>query len=99
MRYILTNKNVCFLPQEVPKEAKQSYNNSVLGAKFEMKIKASANPQTNKGVLPPHMITKRKAHFFFFQPSKGGHLNLFQKLHGRTDFISKKPLSLWFLSF
>jgi hypothetical protein len=50
MRYILTNKNVCFLAQGVPKEAKQSYNNPILGAKLEMKIKASSDPQTDKGI-------------------------------------------------
>jgi len=41
-------------------------------------------------MLPTHMVTKRKTHFFSFQPAKRGHLNLFQKLHGRISLISKE---------
>ena len=41
-------------------------------------------------MMPPHMVTKRKAHIFSFQPMKRGHLKLFQKLHGRISLISKE---------
>jgi hypothetical protein len=74
----------------VPKEAKQSYiksRNIVIN-----KNKTSVNPQTNKGMLPPHMVTKRKTHIFSFQPPKRRHLNLFQELHGRVGFICKESM-------
>jgi len=28
----------------------------------------SVNPQTNKGLVPPHMVTKGKTYIFNFQP-------------------------------
>jgi len=53
MRYI--NKSFVPLAQEVPKETKQSYNKVPIKTEKENKKSKSANPQINKGTLPPHM--------------------------------------------
>ena len=74
MRYI--NKSFVPLTQEVPKETKQSYNKVPIKTETENNKSKSANPQTNKGTLPPHMITKRKAYIFCFQPFERCNLNL-----------------------
>jgi len=66
MRYI--NKSFVPLAQEVPKKTKQSYNKVPIKTETENNKSTSANPQTTKGTLPPHMITKRKTYIFCFQP-------------------------------
>jgi len=66
MRYI--DKSFVPLAQQVSKETKQSYNKVPIKTEKENKKSKSANPQTSKETLPPHMIIKRKAHIFCFQP-------------------------------
>jgi len=63
---IYINKKISFLAQEVHSEVEQNYKNqSLVQNRGEQR---STNPQTHKGLLPPHMITKKKANIFCFQP-------------------------------
>ena len=54
----------------------------------------STNPQTNKGMLPPHMIRKRKTYIFCFHPMQRCDLGLLKQLRccfscvGKESFVS-----------
>jgi hypothetical protein len=74
MRYI--NKKFWSLAQGVPKETKQGYNKVPIKTAKENNKNKSVNPQTSKETLSPHMITKRKANIFYFQPIERRGLNL-----------------------